>query len=444
MVARVFGEKGRLMMSSMKAARTVAVCVTLALMLAIWPAASAVAETTYTVQPGDTMWEIAANYGVSVDAVASVNGISDPGLIYVGQRLSIPGGESSSANPGSATVPTPAGAAGGVYVVQPGDTLSWIAANEGVTVAALIGANDIADPSLIYVGQRLTIPGASSGNTNTGTPPVNVIPTPPAATATPVSAGPGSILANKRIVTYYGNPRAAAMGVLGRYDPETVVTKLKEQTAEYAALSDKPVQGALHFIATVAQASPGSDGLYTAYMPMPLIEEWADLARAHGLLFFVDLQVGRSTVQEQVSAMLPILERPDVHLALDPEFDMWGSQVPGQQIGHMTADEINWATRTLSQLVASKGLPNKILIVHQFTEDMIVGKTSIATDPNVDIVIDMDGFGGQYAKISKYEYIQSVPVQFAGIKLFYREDTDLLSPERVMSLDPVPDVIIYQ
>lgn len=426
-----------------KAARTFIVCIALTLLLAAWPTAPALAETTYTVKPGDTLSQIAADYGVSVAALASANGITNPSLIYVGQRLAIPGGSSGGASSSPATASEAPSTAAGTYIVQPGDTLWRIAVDHGVTTAALASANGIADPGLIYAGQRLTVPGGSSSSpasspTASAPPPAE---TPKRPTPT---AGPGSILANKRIVSYYGNPYSGLMGVLGRYDKETVVAKLKEQAAEYTALSKKPVQPALHFIAAVAQAGPGSDGMYRLRMPMSVIEEWVDLADRHGLLFFLDLQVGRSTVQAEVNAVLPLLERPYVHLALDPEFDMWGSQVPGQQIGHMTADEINWATSTLSRLVASKGLPNKILIVHQFTEGMIVNKTGIKTDPNVDIVIDMDGFGGQYAKLSKYDFVQSVPVQFAGIKLFYREDTDLISPNKIMSLDPVPDVVIYQ
>jgi LysM repeat protein len=415
-------------------------CLTLALLLAMWPAAVAWADTIYTVQPGDTLWQIAVDHGIGTDTLARANSLplNDTDTIYAGQKLTIPG---SSAN--SEVNPAPTVSQSSFYIVRPGDTLWQIATRFGFTVLALANANEISDPGLILIGQKLNLIEEPVAD-DPPSAPTEPEPDPPVPSRPAPQSGPGSLLANQRVVTYYGNPYTGLMGILGRYDPETVVAKLEEQTAEYAALSDKPVQSALHFIATVAQASPGADGMYRNRMPMDLMEEWADLAERHGMLLIIDLQPGRSSVQEEVEAVMPLLERPNVHLALDPEFNMWGSQEPGQQIGHMTADEINWAVQKLSALVASKGLPNKILIVHQFTPNMIENKAGIITDPNVDIVIDMDGFGGQAAKIDRYDYVQSVLVQFAGIKLFYQEDYELLSPSQIMSLDPPPDLIIYQ
>lgn len=99
--------------------------------------------TEYVVQPGDTLFSIAQRFGVDVDELAQLNGITDPGLIYVGQRLRIPAG----AKPARA-----------LYQVQPGDTLSSIAQRFGVTLEALMEANGITDPDQIYAGQILRIP----------------------------------------------------------------------------------------------------------------------------------------------------------------------------------------------------------------------------------------------------------------------------------------------
>lgn len=333
------------------------------------------------------------------------------------------------------------------YKVRPGDTMWGIATRYGISVSDLAQANGIANPDLVFAGQELTIPdGTDTGSPASPSQSETEQPKPQPAVlraATP-AAGPGSILATKRIVSYYGNPYTGLMGVLGRYDPETVVAKLKAQADEYASLSDRPIQPALQMVAIVAQASAGRDGMYRAKMDDSVIEEWAQLAERHGMLFILDLQVGRSTVQAEVNSVRRFLERPNVHLALDPEFDMGPSQFPGQQIGSTDARHINWTVDFLSNIVAENNLPNKILIVHQFMESMITNRAAIKTDPRVDVVIDVDGFGGQAAKLSKYNYFQSEPVQFAGIKLFYREDTNLFAPEQIMQLSPTPDLIIYQ
>ena len=97
--------------------------------------------TTYVVQAGDTLSGIAARFGTTVAELVSLNNISDPNLIYVGQVLKIPSSGNSSRT----------------YTVQAGDTLSYIAAKFGTTVANLVTLNNISDPNLIYVGQVLYV-----------------------------------------------------------------------------------------------------------------------------------------------------------------------------------------------------------------------------------------------------------------------------------------------
>ncbi|MFN2292150.1 MAG: LysM peptidoglycan-binding domain-containing protein [Anaerolineae bacterium] len=108
------------------------------------------ASLIHVVRPGENLYRIALRYGTTVRAIAAANHISNPSLIYVGQRLVIPSG---------GTTPPPASC---TYVVRRGDTLYSIARRFGVSLATLIQLNHIANPSLIYVGQRLTIPGCGS------------------------------------------------------------------------------------------------------------------------------------------------------------------------------------------------------------------------------------------------------------------------------------------
>lgn len=154
----------------------------LSVMMAL-TAVPALAQTTYTVQPGDTLSAIAARFGVTVTAVAEANHIVNPNLINVGQVLTIPGASDDSAPaPAPDSDPEPAPAESGTYVVQAGDSLAQIAAGYGVTVAAVAQANGINNPNLIYPGQVLAIPGAGAS-----APPAASAPAPPPQ-ATPAPA----------------------------------------------------------------------------------------------------------------------------------------------------------------------------------------------------------------------------------------------------------------
>jgi murein DD-endopeptidase MepM/ murein hydrolase activator NlpD len=115
--------------------------------------AFACAAATYTLEPGDTLGEVARRHGVSVDALARANRISDPDRVFAGQVLTIPGTSSAGAAPTAAPR---------VHVVQPGDTLGAIARRYGVPVSSLARANGISDPNRINVGQRLTVGGGAA------------------------------------------------------------------------------------------------------------------------------------------------------------------------------------------------------------------------------------------------------------------------------------------
>lgn len=123
---------------------------------------TAVADTTYTVKAGDTLSTIAAQFDVTVAAIVEANDITDPNVITVGQVLTIPTAGEAVPPPPPAEDPVsaPETAVSG-YTIQPGDSLYKIAERFGVTVTALIEANDIDTPGIIIVGHTLTIPGTA-------------------------------------------------------------------------------------------------------------------------------------------------------------------------------------------------------------------------------------------------------------------------------------------
>jgi hypothetical protein len=255
---------------------------------------------------------------------------------------------------------------------------------------------------------------------------------------------PGSILPNKRIVAFYGNPLSTRMGILGEISPGAMLDKLDKEVAAWSkADSLVPAVPALHLIATVAQAHPGADGMYRARMSDSLIERVYGWAQRRNALLFLDIQTGKSTLRAELPRLTAFLSRPNVHLGLDPEFAMKRGGLPGKRIGTLDAAEINYASEFLQQLVTEHKIPPKVLVVHRFTRPMLTNHKKIALDPRVQIVIQMDGWGSPELKKGSYvNYVYSEPVQFTGFKLFYKND--LMKPADVLELHPKPVYIQYQ
>jgi hypothetical protein len=285
---------------------------------------------------------------------------------------------------------------------------------------------------------------------------------------------PGSILPEHRIIAYYGNPRSTRMGILGQIPPDSMLPRLEEVAMRWAlADRDRKVMPALHLIATVAQGSPGPGKKYRLRMGDSLINTVASWAEERGWIVFLDVQVGQSTVQDELVPLLPFLRRPYVHLALDPEFAMKAGGIPGKRIGTLDAADLNHAIEVLGGLVTEHKLPPKVLVVHRFTRKMLTNTDSVRLDPRVQVVIQMDGFGSPYLKQDAYRFwISPYPVQYTGFKLFYKNDRNpkarlpdyepscdrvtfelvgcgddgLMTPEQVVgeNLYPVPLYIQYQ
>lgn len=255
-----------------------------------------------------------------------------------------------------------------------------------------------------------------------------------------------SILANRQIVSYYGNPYTADMGILGSGDPEAIASLLKERAREYDALNgDVGVVAALHLVYAVAQYHEGDDGLYLQYVDDEEVETFIRVAEEHDMLLFIDLQIGRSSVEDELRKVLPYLRHPNVHLALDPEFAVAQGEVPGADLGSLRGLDINHAQEALAGLVRREDLPPKLLMVHQFVDSMVLDGGSIKLYPNVGLIIDMDGYGPAAVKRVKYEqYASRSYATYAAIKLFLEHDPDLMSAQDVLALVPRPAVIIYQ
>ncbi|MDO5664257.1 MAG: hypothetical protein Q4G63_03240 [Bacteroidia bacterium] len=260
----------------------------------------------------------------------------------------------------------------------------------------------------------------------------------------------GAILPYKRVIAYYGNMYSKKMGALGEYAPEEMWRRLnKEVDAWNAAAPETPAVPAVHYIAVVAQGS-AIDGKWRLRMPEHQIDSALAIAKMHDALVFLDVQVGLSTVEQEIPQLEKYLLMPHVHLGIDPEFSMKDGTPPGKKIGTFDAEDINFCSEYLAKLVQENNLPPKMLIIHRFTKGMITNYKSIKLRPEVQIVIDMDGFGRPELKYSTYDrFIRPEPIQFTGFKLFYKNDVKqyphhMLTPEELMKLSPKPVYIQYQ
>jgi hypothetical protein len=261
----------------------------------------------------------------------------------------------------------------------------------------------------------------------------------------------GALLPFNRIVAYYGNFLSTGMGVLGEYPEDQVLSMLQTEVAKWTAADPStPVIPAIQYIAVTAQGYAGADGKYRARMPDDQIQKAIDMAAKINGIVILDVQIGQSTLEDEVPLLEKYLEMPQVHLAIDPEFAMQPGQVPGDvYVGTMDAKDINWTINYLAGLVKQYDLPPKILVIHRYREGMVTNYKEIETIPEVQVVMNMDGWGAPAGKTSIYkEYIEDEPVEFTGIKLFYKNDTTsgstMMTTDQILKLTPEPIYIQYQ
>ena len=261
---------------------------------------------------------------------------------------------------------------------------------------------------------------------------------------------PGALLPYNRIIAYYGNLYSTRMGILGEIPRKQMLAKLQGEVAKWQA-ADSTVKAipALHYIAVTAQGAPGKNNMHRMRMPFKQIDTIISWAKPINALVFLDIQVGHSTVKAEVAELEKYLALPNVHLGIDPEFSMKNGERPGSKIGHFTAADINDAISILANIVRKNKLTPKVLVVHRFTQGMVKNYKEIKIVPEVQVVIDMDGFGSKVLKKDSYmSYIYREPVHFAGFKLFYKNDNKkdwkMYSPEELVKFTPKPIYIQYQ
>jgi hypothetical protein len=268
----------------------------------------------------------------------------------------------------------------------------------------------------------------------------------PAVTTTTVPPAPElprggrRLFPRYRVVGFYGMQN---LDVLGAAPPDVVGQRLLKVARPYAT-PGHPVMPMFELIATVAHPFPTPSGLYRTHQEDTIVRSFLKAVRRIDGVLVLDVQPGRDDFVDALRHWEPYLRQPDVGVALDPEFAMGPGQVPGRHLGHTNAATINRASAYVAGIVRRHRLPEKLFMIHQFQDSMISDKRRIILRPGLAMTWNADGFGVRSAKLEDYRSYTRDRRFHPGLKLFYENDVDLMSPREVLGLKPVPRVINYQ
>lgn len=326
-----------------------------------------------------------------------------------------------------------------------------LAASAGTTVGAsvvAIDANDLlAHP---IVGQALVGHSAESIRFIGTAPQIDPWHLAVLINGLEVPGGGFSILpreGTRRFVAFYGHPETTALGVLGEQGPEETIARMEPFLTAYTGDGAQTVP-VFEMIASVAAAQATSDNDYSFEWPISTFDEWVAVAKDNDAYIILDLQAGRDDFLSQAKQYEEMLRLPFVGLALDPEWRLQPDQVHLKQVGRVHADEVNQVIHWLADLVRDNGLPQKMLIVHQFRTFMIQDRHLLEQRPELQLVIQMDGDGTEAQKDDTYAAL-NVGAEDAfwawGWKNFFDEDEPgPPTPESTMGKEPSPIYVSYQ
>ncbi len=254
-------------------------------------------------------------------------------------------------------------------------------------------------------------------------------------------------LAGRRLVALYGHPGTPSLGVLGEQDAAATVARAQQVAQTYAGLDDLPPAPALEVIATTASSTPGPDGDYSTETPVADLLPTVQAALDGGLQVVLDLQPGRSRFLDQAKDYTDLLALPGVGLALDPEWRLGPGQVHLEQVGSVSAAEVNATSDWLAGLVRERSLPQKVFLLHQFRTSMITDRGSLDTGHDeLAVVIHADGAGAPAEKEATYAaLVAGAPAGVSwGWKDFYDEDSPVFTPQETVAVQPRPVFVSYQ
>jgi hypothetical protein len=250
---------------------------------------------------------------------------------------------------------------------------------------------------------------------------------------------------NEMIVAYYGRPGVKSMGVLGQHSIASLIPIVKARVREYKKASgNQNIVPGFDIIYGMASSSPGRDKDYIINLSHDKLMEYISAGQKHGFVVFIDTQLGKMTPIEAIRPLLKYLKYDNVHLAIDPEFEVHDLSVrPGKVIGNISGNQVNQVQEAMTNYMKKHGIKGKkMLLVHMFRHTMVSHKSQLKTYNNIDMIFNLDGHGSPKLKVDIYNaiYTERRSMQVAGgFKLFFQEDKPrLMTPEEVLGLKSVP------
>ena len=246
-----------------------------------------------------------------------------------------------------------------------------------------------------------------------------------------------SVFLNNDVFALYGKPGAYTMGILGQYSLPAIEPVMNEFIAKYdAANGDRGIIPSFYIIFGTCWPE-GEIG----YLSDSVIRQYIEFAAQRGWYVFLDHQIGKYSVESAVKRLLPYLQYPNDQLAM-------------QEIGSVTADEVNIAQKMIQDYMIEHGLPGRrMLVIHQFKPKMIMNRRAVRSDFElVQLIHCADGFGSPTLKKSTYALnAEATNIPIKSFKLFLKPtvagagyDQPLMTPDEVFQLNPRPYLIMYQ
>jgi len=256
---------------------------------------------------------------------------------------------------------------------------------------------------------------------------------------------------NDILVGFYGRPYSKALGILGEYDIDTLVKKMRVLKQEYEEVSNGvKVVPTFHLIKDIATLESGWDKDHIKPLNEDIIMQYINRAQKENFAVILDVQLGTMTPIDAVTPLFKFLKYPNVHLAIDPEFKIPTHRryPPGKFIGHITAKDVNEVQEAMQNFMVENSIEGKrMLLIHMFYERMLRNKELVKSYDLINLTYNIDGHGRGPTKIKIYNSLYNADakkVAQGGFKVFYKNDKKpLLTPSQILGLEPVKGALIW-